>query len=318
MAKKSGARYAYDMATMTHYIGIDGGGTRARAVLTDAAGAVLARAEGGAGRIDVLRPTAGAGALAALARELIRAANADDVSVLCCALAGAGRAEEISALERALREQGVAESVVVTNDALAALHNALDTAPGILLIAGTGSIAWGRNEAGSMARTGGWGELLGDEGSGYAIGLAALRAAVRAHDGRAPDTALRSTVLTRTLSSATEDLVHWSAAATKADIAALAPHVIAATDSDPEAAGIVKQAARDLAEHIAALHARLGPWSEAPLLALSGGLIAPGRPLRPFLLAELGEWDLPYQLLDREIDAAAGAAALARAALATE
>lgn len=303
---------------MTYYIGIDGGGTRARAVLTDAAGTVLARSEGGAARIDVLQPTALLATLSELVRDAAQQANIDRVAVLCCALAGAGRNDERAALEAAIRQLGIADAVVVTNDALAALQDALGPAPGLLLIAGTGSIAWGRNETGSMARTGGWGALLGDEGSGYAIGLAALRAAVRAHDGRAAATSLRTTVLPYAAAAEPEDLVRWSAAASKSDIAGLAPQVIAATDTDPEAAGIVKQAARDLAEHVAALHARLGPWTEPPFLAMTGGLIAPGRALRGYVLAELAEWDLPMRVIEREIDAAIGAATLARAAVATE
>lgn len=303
---------------MTYYVGIDGGGTRARAVLTDPAGTVLARAEGAAGRVDVLEPAAVVTTLSALTREVAQQANIDRVSVLCCALAGAGRNDERAALEAAMRELGIAEAVVVTNDALAAVQDALDTSPGILLIAGTGSIAWGRGETGSMARTGGWGVLLGDEGSGYAIGLAALRAAVRAYDGRAAETSLRALVLTYAAAAEPEDLVRWSAAATKSDIAGLAPQVIALTETDPESAGIVKQAARDLAEHVAALHARLGPWHLPPQLAMTGGLIAPRRPLRGYVLTELGAWELPLRMIEREIDAACGAASLARAAVATE
>jgi N-acetylglucosamine kinase-like BadF-type ATPase len=184
------------------------------------------------------------------------------------------------------------------------------------VICGTGSIAWGRSEAGDLARCGGWGYLLGDEGSGYAIGIAAVRAALRSHDGRAGETPLFGLVLEHTGETDPDALIRWGAAATRADVAALAPAVIEAAALDPTAAGIVETATRELAEHVAALHARLGPWSGPVPIAFTGGLIAPGRPLRQALESELADWTLDLALLDRAVDAALGAAALARFAVA--
>lgn len=302
---------------MSTFVGIDGGGTRTLAALTDAAGAVLAEAEGPSARIDILDPAAGARELAELTRVVLRRGSAPvPATSLCCALSGAGRASERAALEHALRETGVAQTVVIVPDAEAALEDAFGAGPGLLLISGTGSIAWGRNEAGEVARCGGWGYLLGDEGSGYAIGLAAIRAGLRAHDGRLAETPLLRLVLEHARTDEPDALIRWGAAATRADVAALAPGVIETAASDPCAAGIVETATRELAEHIAALHARLGPWTATVPIAFTGGLIAPGRPLRPFLEGALSEWSLDLALLEREINAALGAAALARFALA--
>src|SRR5690606_32133686 len=154
-------------------------------------------------------------------------------------------------------------------------HDAFGSGPGLLVIAGTGSVAWGRAEDGRAARAGGWGHLLGDEGSGYALGLEALRAVVRAHDGRAPETTLRDAVLSHARARAPEELIAWAATAAKADIAALAPRVAAAArEGDAAARAIVDRAAHDLAGHIRALHARLGPWSAPPAVAMTGGLLA--------------------------------------------
>lgn len=301
--------------TASIFVGIDGGGTRTTALAIDAEGRELARVEGEAGIVRVLDPAAGAEPLARLVRRAAELAGAADapVAALCCALAGAGREPERVGLENALRATGVAQRVRVTTDAEGALADALGSGPGILVIAGTGSIAWGRDAAGRSARAGGWGQLLGDEGSGYAIGLAALRAAVQAHDGRGPATALERAVLEATGVSAVEGLVAWTSAASKAAVGALAHQVFeAAAAGDDVARGILATAAAALAEHVAALSTRLGPWSEPPLVACSGGLIAPGGPLRPWLEAALQRLT-PVRISPTPVDPARGAAALARA-----
>ncbi|MEX2281838.1 MAG: BadF/BadG/BcrA/BcrD ATPase family protein [Gemmatimonadota bacterium] len=297
---------------MSYFIGIDGGGTATNAVLIDAAGNDIARAQGPTGRLDALDPAALAPALAALARLVLVSANAERASALCCALSGAGRAADRVILEAALRGTGVADTVIVVPDFEGAMQDAFGNGAGILLISGTGSSAWGRSESGSVARCGGWGYLLGDEGSAYAIGLAAIRAALHAHDGRAGQTELLPFVLRHAEANEPDELIRWSAAATRADIAALAPGTIELASTDAAAAGITDAAARELAEHIAALHARLGPWSATVPIAFTGGLISVGRPLRAYLESALVEWQLDIALLDREIDAALGAAMLAR------
>jgi glucosamine kinase len=301
---------------MSFFVGIDGGGTATHAVLTDAAGNVLATATGPSGRIDPLDAAAGAPALAALTRQVLADAQLDRATVLCCALSGAGRVTERSVLEDALRKTRVADTVIVVPDFEAAMQNAFGNGPGILLISGTGSSAWGRNESGSVARCGGWGYLLGDEGSAYAIGLAVIRAALHAHDGRAGETRLLPLVLEQAGVGDPQELIAWSAAAARADIAALAPGAIELATIDATAAGIIDGAARDLAEHIAALHARLGPWSGTVPIAFTGGLISVDRPLRSYLESALVEWQLDIALLDREVNAALGAAEMARAAIA--
>lgn len=310
---------------MTLFLGIDGGATRATALVTDAAGVELARVPGEPGLVRAENPEAAAPGLTHLARLALRQAGAGGAggqrspgaaapaAALCCALAGAGRPAERRALENTLRKAGVARRVRVVTDAEAALEDAFGGGPGLLLIAGTGSIAWGRAADGRTARAGGWGALLGDEGSGYALGLEALRAVARAHDGRGPDTQLLEPVLRAAGAADPESLIHWAATAAKAEIAALAPLVAAvAASPDAVAAGILDQAAHDLARHIAALHRRLGPWPAPAPVALAGGLLAPGRPLRQPVLRALEALQLPLAILDRPVDAARGAATLAR------
>lgn len=294
------------------FIGIDGGGTRTVAVLIDDAGRERARMEAGAGRIDLRAPDEAIRTLTNLAAAIARHAGDQPVTSLCCGLAGAGREPERTVVEDALRAAGIAALATVVTDAEAAMCDAFGTGPGILVIAGTGSIAWGRAEDARVARTGGWGHLLGDEGSGYAIGSAALRAVLRAHDGRGAPTSLERTILHATGLSAPELLVHFVLNAGKADVAALAPLVFAEADADTVALGIIEEAARALAAHVAALHTRLRPWAMPTPLAFSGGLVSNRRPLRPFVLAALAEWDLALSLHEADVDPARGAATLAR------
>lgn len=298
------------------YLGLDGGGTSTTVVATDAAGRELARVRGASGIVDPADPAACAGALADLIRRALDAAGAaPPAAALCCALAGAGREPERRVVRDALARLELAAEIRVVGDIEAAFHDAFGAGPGLLLIAGTGSIAWGRAEDGRSARAGGWGHLLGDEGSGYALGLAALRAVVRAHDGRAPATDLREPVMRHTHARAPEELIAWAASAAKADVAALAPRVAdAARQGDAVAAAIVQQAGRDLADHIRALHARLGPWATPPAVAMAGGLLAGTGPLRPTADAAIRALRLPLRVLDRPVDAARGAAAMARPA----
>lgn len=324
------------------FIGIDGGGTRTTAVATDREGRVLARVHGGAALVDSADPAAGAAALADLAERALRAAGlAPPATALCCALAGAGRPDDRLAIAAALHREAIAERIRVVTDADAAFHDAFADGPGILLIAGTGSIALGRNH-GAIERIGGWGSLLGDEGSGYAIGLAALRAAVRAHDGRGPVTTLLPQLLDHFGLGAPDHLVPWCAGAAKGDIAALAPPTLAAAEEgDPVASAIVESAARDLVDHIAALTRRLAPWRSDPVIALAGGLIAPDGPLRARLVRALEEEfanrgaralqpagtpphtaetsirEVRPRILPDAVDAARGAAALARESTST-
>jgi glucosamine kinase len=299
---------------MKYYIGIDGGGTRTTALVTDESGGELARMEGEAGIIDVLEPEAGAHALADLATHALAEAQvAERASVLCCALAGAGRDAERATLERALGALGVAENVYVTTDFDAAMHDAFGKGPGILVIAGTGSIAWGRGASGSCVRAGGWGQVLGDEGSGYAIGRQALSLAMREFDGRGEHARFMDAVLARTGASSEDGLVRWAAAASKGEIGALAEIVFeAAAQGSLSAQDVIDDAAAEIALHVAALYDRLGPWETPPAVALAGGLIEPGRPMREPVLREIDALTIPVGIVAERVDAARGAAGLAR------
>lgn len=308
-------------------VGIDGGGTRTRAVVLDATGRELARRDGPAGIVQPADPCGAAEAAADLTRAVLADAGvAGRAAVLCCGLAGAGRWQEREAVRVGLMLAGVADRALVVGDAETALADAFGADAGVLVIAGTGSIAWA--QAGSdtstsaggddgaeedtprVTRVGGWGELLDDEGSGYAIGLGALRCIARAADGRDPPTTLAAAVLAATGVGAVEDLIRYAATASKAEVAALAPVVLRCAVQGDAAAGRVRTAAVDaLAELVVTAAARAA--LPTPRLAFAGGLIGVGGPLREELAAALAVTFPQSTLLDRMVDAARGAALLA-------
>ena len=206
----------------------------------------------------------------------------------------------------------LAERVHVGTDVQAAFHDAFGEGPGILLMAGTGSIAWGRAEDGRVARVGGWGWLLGDEGSGYAMGLEAMRRVARSADRRAPATQLTMRLLARLGLGSPEELIAWCGTASPGAVAALVPDIhAAAVDGDAVAAELLEQA---LEAHVLTLLGTLGPWRRSPTVALGGGLLATGGPLHDKLIGLLRVHYLPQ--LERYVDSARGAAAKARAQLA--
>lgn len=300
---------------MTFVIGVDGGGSVTRAVIVDEHGAEVARAEAPGAVVTDEAPGAAADAVSrAVGAAAAISGRALPASVLWAGLAGAGREAARRAVEQELGRRGLAERVCVGTDVEAAFHAAFPEGPGILLIAGTGSIAWARDAAGDVVRVGGWGQLLGDEGSGYAIGLGALRAVVRAEDGRAGATAMRAGVLRELELESPAALTPWAATASKADVARLVPVVTRAADGgDPAAADLIARAVAGLEAHVVAVLRRVGPAPEDPELVLWGGLIGERGPLRTRLCDRLVSH--PVVLRSGDPDPALGAAALALAAL---
>ena len=292
-------------------IGVDGGGTHTRAVILDESGVELGRADGRAAVADASAPHLAADAVVEVcASAALEAGCSLPVDFLWAGLSGAGREAARSAVEMELERLGVAGAVRVDTDVGAAFHDAFGEGPGILLVSGTGSICWGRAEDGRQGRVGGWGHHIGDEGSGYAIGMDALRRVARHADGRAPHTHLQGLILAHLGLERVDELVHWRAAASKAEVAALAPVVTRASDGGDAVAGeILVHAVEELEGHILALLNTLGPWTQPPQLALAGGLLRPGRALRRPLEALLSKQRLP--VVDRPLDPALGAARLA-------
>jgi N-acetylglucosamine kinase-like BadF-type ATPase len=277
----------------------------------DGRGLELGRAEAGGAVVTVRAPEAAATAVSQAVRAAAERACVDLPGVLLWAgLSGAGHEQARSAVTRLLEGAGLAARVIVGTDVRAAFQAAFPEGPGILLIAGTGSVAWARTPQGGIGRAGGWGQHLGDEGGGYAIGLGALRAVVRGEDGREGSTVMRDDVLRVLALAEPTDLIPWAATASKAEVAGLVPIVArAAMNGDPAASQLMDEAAGELARHVRAILERSGPWPAPPPLLLWGGLIGEDGPLREALLRELVPYDV--ELRSGQIDPALGAAKLA-------
>ena len=281
-AGRRAAASAAEDAGRERWIGVDGGGSGSRAVVVDAAGRELGRAEGGSALIDPLRPLEAARVVAELAGAAAKAAGAElPVRGLWAGLAGAGPPGPRGAVRGFLAEEGVATGVAVGGDVEAARADAFGDGPGILLVAGTGSVAIARDPNGGKAMAGGWGAALDDEGSGYRIGLDGLRAVMRSADGRAPATSLTGALLRETGVAEPRDLVEWVAGASKRDVAALCVAVgRACQEGDAAAAQIVEKALAGIRSLVEAVLARTSGWPGKPPLAMIGGVVREGSELR--------------------------------------
>ena len=250
--------------------------------------------------------------IAEVVRQALAGAGRLTGDVLYIGAAGAGREPERDELRKALRAENLAPTVVVATDIEIALAAAFDDGPGIVVSAGTGSVAVGRDRAGRQHRIGGYGWQMGDEGSGYAIGRAALGAVSRAVDGRSPRTALSDRVLAASRSENFDALVRWAAGASPAEVAALAPHVLdVAAHGDPLAQGIADYAARELTQLAICLLPVME--LEPPVgVAVTGGLLSADGPLRRSVLASLREepalapMEAPVDAVGRRAPAARG------------
>ena len=296
---------------MTILIGADVGGSKT-AVGVSEGREILARADGPGAAVRPGRALASAGMIAEVVRRALAEVGRLSGDLLLVGAAGAGRDPERSELAKALRGESLAARVEVTTDVELALAGAFETGPGIVVSAGTGSIAVGRDARGERRRIGGYGWQMGDEGSGYAMGRAALGAVSRAHDGRSPRTSLTDRVLAATRCPDFDGLVRWAARASPSEMASLAPHVLeVAAAGDPLAQGIVDYAARELSQLAICLRPLLDV--EAPIgVALTGGLLARDRPLRRMVLDRLAE-EPGLAPVDAPVDAVVGALRLAAA-----
>lgn len=304
---------------MSYLVGIDGGGTRTTLALADLAGRELLRRTGPAGLVDPRRPAATAEMLAELVRDTAASAGLRGPGrALCAGLAGVGNPSERDAVQEALRREAVAGLVRIRSDGEIALHGAFAGEAGLLLVAGTGSVAYGRAEDGRIERCGGWGMVVGDEGSGFAIGRAALTAALRSVDGRGPETSLLPVLLHALGLPSPDSVPPWAGKAAKSDIAALAVHALReAEKGDGVALDLVRGAASQLAEHAAALARRLAPWSAPVPVVFHGGTARD--PIFSHVLRErIARLDLDLQPREAQADAVTGAVRLAREALASE
>lgn len=264
-------------------LGIDGGGSKTLAWLVsadpDAPPRLLGRGHAGPSNPRIVGVEAAGQHLLQAIEAAFAEAGIDRRSVATAgvALAGVGNESLRQTMEKWCHEHNLAKHVCVVHDALAVLYAGSHDGTGIALIAGTGSFSFGRVASGNIARAGGWGYVFGDEGSGYWLGVAALRAVTHADDGRGPRTAMTAPILDRLNANNIPDLVPQLCLASppRRLIASLAPIVVAcAGREDPVAQQLVLEAADQLAQQVTAVARVLGIHTRPIHLCLAGGLLA--------------------------------------------
>ena len=254
---------------MATFLGVDAGGTRTRLVVTDGDGRVLARGEGGPGNLR----RAGARGLAAALRAARAAAGLDrpcDAAFL--GVAGAATAEEQETVRELAHALGLARAdrVGADHDLRVAHAGAFAGGPGIVVIAGTGSSAYGRDAAGASIRSGVWDHAPDDPGSGYDLGRHLIEAFDRAPPGAKERAALERLLAAELAPDAWSRLQDRSPL-TRGEVAALAPAVLAAVErGDAQAAGALQTGVRHLCVCVRYVHAELRGATGA--VAVAGGL----------------------------------------------
>ena len=270
--------------------GIDGGGTHTRMEIRDEENCFLRGEEFGPFNINSI----GEEAFRKLLREVFASCgNMADCARICFGAAGISNPKVGEILEEELNAAGFGGKWKLCGDQEIALRGAMDT-PGVAVIAGTGSICFGKNGAGETARSGGYGHLIDDGGSGYALGRDVLSAAVRAFDGRGQGKALLDAVYTQLEASAPADIVSfvYSPDTDKSAIAKFARIALdRAADGDETAQTILNRGAEELRALVAAVQNRLG-LRDCPV-ALLGGLISNENAYRQTVVEKLSELGTP-------------------------
>ncbi|MDR1283594.1 MAG: ATPase [Opitutaceae bacterium] len=278
---------------MDFLLGIDGGGTRTRAILVTETGVVLGTGEAGpanchnVGVQTAARHLNEAADMAWSAADKPRRQQPARVFIGC---AGVKSRPDILQLTAAAELAGFpAETVTVENDLHNALAGGLGGRPGIALIAGTGSNCLGRDASGNTFMCGGWGWLLDDEGSGFGLAIAALRAVARAADRRARPTSLLPAALAFFGVSEPDELLarFYAKKWTPGEVAAFAPVVMRhATEGDATARKLLAEGARALAALVSGAASALR-FPQGPRVVLLGGCARGGAPYQPMIEAKI-------------------------------
>lgn len=271
------------------YAGIDGGGTKTLAVVVDGAGRERGRYAAGSGNYAAVGVARAAGNVRdAIEGAMAAAGSAASPAAAWIGLAGVDRPADVDMLLPHLSP--LAGVVRISNDAELAL-TALDNALGVAVIAGTGSIALGCDASGKLVRAGGWGHVIGDEGSGWELGRLALQAVARATDGRGPATSLVQAVINHWGLSDTDGIYGILYPETdKALVAGLTSVVLAEADAgDAVARKILEHAAEEIALLALTVGEKLTFPDTGMPLALAGGILVNEADFRAMVLERVCE-----------------------------
>ena len=262
------------LPTMFHVIGIDAGGTKTVCQLADASGEIVAETRGPGANLQAV----GELQVEKVLHDVMEQAIGERPivpAVICLGIAGVDRPDDAVIVRGIMKRIGYKARVLVVNDALVALEAGIPGQPGVVIISGTGSICYGRNAQGEAARSGGWGYVLGDEGSGYWIGRAALRAVLREADERGAQTALTPLLLEHFGVTRAQNIIHevYHTNLKPSAIGALARCVHAAyLEGDQVAVGILRGAANELEAAAISVARRLDLLATSFTFILAGGI----------------------------------------------
>ena len=306
--------------TVAYYLGIDGGGSKTTCVVGDEL-SVLATALSGPSNITRVGETRARESLHDAIGQACSAAKIDlrQVQRACVGVAGAGDEQIASAVHKIIAEVIVGE-IEVVGDMQIALQAALGTGPGVIVIAGTGSIAYGRDARGRAARAGGWGFAISDEGSAHWIGHTAVAAVLRMADEAAEDRNVpQMSSLFRELKSiwAVDSFEQLARTANSSpDFATLLPGVLAATDAGDELARqVLRQAGRELAQLAGIVVRRLFVEEDALIrLAMVGGVFRYSSIVREVFCNTMSSLDPRLEVHRQVVEPVAGALMMARKA----
>ncbi|WP_105614801.1 N-acetylglucosamine kinase [Vallitalea okinawensis] len=299
---------------MKQYVaGWDGGGTKTAIQIRDLQGNIIHNGLAGPLNYNSQKKEDIRNTVQTLIHDMERIAGSlDSFRSLCISTAGVSNKEAISVIENEVRNTGFKSKLLIVGDQEAALYGAMGRPEGMVLISGTGSICFGKNHKGKTFRSGGWGHLIDDEGSGYAIGRDILTAAVRSYDKRSQESILLNAVLHAIHGETIEDIIHFTykEAKSKKDIAGLAPLLIPAIEmNDPQAVAICNKAARELTKLVVTVAREL--QMETGELAFLGGILKHYHCIQEQLKENL-RIKMPHmKLKEAEHDSVAGAALMA-------
>ncbi|MBW7883347.1 MAG: ATPase [Caldilineaceae bacterium] len=260
-------------------LGVDGGGTQTRVVAVGTNGHLLGTGTGSSSNYDDVGVDAAQAAIdqavaGALAQAGLDRTGSQGIFLGLAGITSETDQEVVRTIARRLA-LAPADAIGVDHDCRVALAGGLEGRPGIVQIIGTGSSCYGRNASGAAWLAGGRGHLIADEGSGYWMGVEAMRAAVRAYDGRGPDTALLPHVLAALGIASIEEIMHrlYVAGMSRAEIATMGPLVVnAAEQGDEVAVGIVNRGMAEVADCVAAVARRLGLSDHGCEVCVVGGV----------------------------------------------
>lgn len=281
------------MKSENYIIGMDGGGTKTHAIIADTKGAILKMHFGGPSNFQIIGVEKAAETIFSLIEMCCGSVGCtiEDIVTIVCGLSGAGRIGDQQRMAEGLTnyastKKSKLKKVVIESDARIALEGAFKGSAGIILIAGTGSIAFGKDRKGVIHRVGGWGRVLGDEGSGYFLGRSGLTAVTRHLDGRGEKTKLTA-MIAKEFELKDQTAIINAVYKNNFDVASVAPLVlIAAEKKDPVCLSIAETSVIDLADHITVAAKKISSSSAKKAkvcVSLIGGLISNDTLLSRFL-----------------------------------